>query len=149
MGISVGRHSYSTELDVDLTGAPGTPSNNWTAIAEVVNIKGPDIKITASDVTNLNSPNAAREFIAGLVDAGRLTMGVTYTQAQLTTFNTLIRTKKNYRIVFPLLGSESNHGNITLQGVFDELGHEFPEDGKIANEVGIKVSGLPTYNAPS
>ena len=50
----------------------GDGAGNWTTIAEIKTINGPDEKRAMVDVTSHSSANQRREFINGLIDGGSL-----------------------------------------------------------------------------
>jgi hypothetical protein len=147
MGISTARHSYGTLLQVDPTGAIGTPSGTWNTISEVVDITGPGIEVTSNMVTNLSSPNAAKEKIAGLIDAKDVTFTMNFNSGQYNTLVGYLRLRKNWKIVFPLSGSEVTNATIIFIAHITKLPISFPDDNKIAcDNITLDITGLPTYS---
>lgn len=49
-----------------------------TNVAEITNMDGPNVDRDMIEVTNMQSPSQAKEFIAGLIDAGEVTLSVNY-----------------------------------------------------------------------
>lgn len=145
MAASTGVHSYSTTLGIDQTG--GT---TYVVQAEVKEITGPGIKVSSSDRTNLSSPSAAREFAAGLIDAGELSLKLNWTKAQYALFFTGLRKNvMGLQITFPLVGAEVTASKLAGNGHFTDVGLAIPEDNIITNDVTIKWSGLPVFTSGS
>jgi len=139
-------HSYGTRL---LEGALFTTPT--TDIAEVVDISGPNITVSAPDATHLQSDFAFREFLAGLGDGGEVTFTLNYTRAQMTTMMGLLRVMWSWQIVFP----DADGIVITIPSTFDfdghitALGDSFEEDDVVSQDVTIKVTGLPVFTEGS
>lgn len=143
MAASTGTHSYSTTFNVDPTGG-----STFAAWAEVTEINGPGIKVGSTELTNLNSPNAAKEKTPGLIDAGQLTLKCNFTKVQYALMLTNLRTKgMALKITFPLVGAEITASTLTGTGFIAELGIAIPEDDRITNDVTIEWSGLPVFTA--
>ncbi len=49
-----------------------------TAIAEITSMDGPSVERDALEVTNMQSASAAKEFIAGLIDGGEISINMNY-----------------------------------------------------------------------
>lgn len=142
---SVGTHSYSTLLSIDPNG--GT---SYVAIGEVFKLALPGIKVGATEVTNLNSPGAAKEFRAGLIDGGDFTASITWTQGVYNSLLSWLRKSlMSWKITFPLVGSQVTAATVTGAGHITELPGEVPEDDRITNDLTIKVSGVVTLTLGS
>lgn len=85
----------------------GQGSESFTTIAEVLDITGPSYELATEEVTNHDS-GGWREYVPTLLDGGELTFDINYysatTQDQLET-DMLAKTKRNFKIVFPLPAS--------------------------------------------
>jgi predicted secreted protein len=111
MTASAAISGYGTLLQI--SDGVSSPTTGWTSIAEVVNI-GATLSRTSIEVTHLDSPDAWKEFIAGLAEA-EVTLGLNFltsnaTQVALiatTTTNTPADVKKLYRILLPDYGITS------------------------------------------
>jgi hypothetical protein len=143
MTVSVARHSYSTTLGIDPTGG-----SSYVSIAEVIEINGPGIKVTATKRTNLNSPNGYQEKIPGLADQGQLTCKLNFSEAQYTSLVAVIRTPLiAFKITFPLTGTQTVAATLTGQGQIAELGMAFPDDDRITCDATFEASGKWTFTA--
>lgn len=49
-----------------------------TAIAEITNLDGPNVERDSLEVTNMQSASSSKEFIAGLIDSGEVTLAINY-----------------------------------------------------------------------
>lgn len=78
-------------------------------IVEQININGPDGETEEIEVTSLNSPGAAREFILGLIDEGRVTSEGNFlpsdTEHQYLETVRKARTLETFKIVLPDTGA--------------------------------------------
>lgn len=82
----------------------GMMSEIFTTIGEVLSVTGPNMNMTPVDVTNMDSANAIREYIAGLRDSGEVTVTVNFLpdntgQTQVVT-DYKARTKRNFKITW-------------------------------------------------
>jgi hypothetical protein len=115
-----------------------------TAIAEVVNISGPGLKLDTIDVTNMGSPNATREFIAGLLDGGEVTLEINFLPADATQKSLITdltsRTKTTYSIVW----SDTAPTTWTFTALVTGYEPGGKVDDKLSATVTLKISGLPT-----
>lgn len=127
-------------------GDGGVPEN-FSPIAEVVNIGGPSLSLDAIDVTNQSSTNGWKESIGGLLDGGEVTFDINYIPTDTThdaTSGLLSamqnRTVKNFQLVFP------DSGNTTWSFAALVTGFEPSADvsDKLAASVTLKITGEPT-----
>jgi predicted secreted protein len=121
-----------------------TPTEAFTAIGRVSDVKGPEIKRDTYDVTAHDSANGWREFIGGLKDAGEVTITVNYDPS---VHDVLIEDfedvkPRNYKLVFP-----QALGEWDLALILTEFSQEAPVDDKLSAELKFKVSGKPTVTA--
>lgn len=122
------------KIQVDISGT-------YTDIAEVVSIGGPDITVGDVDVTHLQSANAAKEFIAGLLDGGAVTMEANFTAAQYNTLYGFARSTKSWRITL------SNGSKFDFSGHWNALGMQNPLEEEVQMPFTIKVTGKPTFTS--
>ncbi len=109
-------------------------------IAQIVSMKLPDQKADDIDITTMESVGKWREFMAGLKDAGALTLQLLYEKA-------------NYNIVLGALGGAAEVWTITFpdgssfacSGYINANGGDDPLDDKITQSVTFKLSGEPTF----
>jgi predicted secreted protein len=143
----------TTEADIGFgtafkTGNGADPNEIFTAMAEVTNITPPGMSRDTVDVTHEQSPEAWREFIAGLKDAGEVSIDMNFVpggtdaaalMAELSL--TGKAAKKNRKIVFPD-GSE-----FAFKAILTGYEPDAPIDDKMSASVTFKVSGKPTLTA--
>jgi len=82
-----------------------TKQDVFTSIAQISDVGGPGLAMDTIDVTTHDSPDAWREFIAGLKDAGEVSLDLVYDPDSVTQTalrNDLdSRVTRNFQIVFP------------------------------------------------
>jgi len=117
---------------------------NSVVIAEVTNISGPSESRDMIDVTNHDSADDFREFIAGLANGGEVSIEgnfkasdstgqiALHTDFQGGTSNTLL-------ITFP-----SSLGNISGTAFCKSFELGFPHDNKISFSASFQYTGKPT-----
>ncbi len=115
-----------------------------TPVAELTNISGPGISVDTIDVTTHDSADAFREFVAGLIDGGEISMegNLTDTTASDLIMNAIIaRAEVAFTVVLP-----ASAGNMTWGGQAIVTGFETsaPHDGKLGFSASMKVTGQPT-----
>jgi len=124
----------------------GASPEVWTAIAEVMNITPPSFTRETQDATHMASPNAYREFISGLRDAGEVSLEINYipgASAQTTLLADLDSDLVvSYRIVFPV----SPLSTVTFTAFVTAFSPEAPLDAKLTASVTFKVTGLPVWS---
>jgi len=119
---------------------------NWDGedIAEITSISGPSLKSDAIDVTSHDSTDATREFIAGLVDGGDVTIeGHFYSgdSAGIIAFiaDMLARSTKECIIT----GPTSEAFTWTFDAFATEFDTSYPHDNKLGFTATLKVTGVP------
>lgn len=134
-------HAFGTIFERE-TVTPGT----YAAIAQVANIGGPTLSRETVDATAHDSPNRWRTFIAGLRDAGEVTLellfdpdntGQTDLRSDLATLDTI----KNYRIKF----TDPTPTVWTFAAWVTRFEPRAPMDEKLTASVTFKLSGAPTF----
>lgn len=144
MPATTGTHVFSTTLQVDWTGGV-----SYGSIAEVFRISGPGFKVGSSNMTNLNSPNAAKEKKPGFIDAGEVSIGVTWTKAVYNSAVGALRKTLNWKLIFPLVGAEVTASSVTFSGHLTGIPLEVPDDDRISHTITIDVTGLPVFTPGS
>lgn len=118
----------------------------FTSIAEITELKPPQMSRDEIDVTSHSSSDGYREFIAGLRDGGEVTFQANWlptnsthdaTTGLLETFNDNVT--HNWKIVLP-----NTLATITFSGFLTAFEPDLPleEQGQLSGT--IKVSGKPT-----
>lgn len=120
--------------------------SSFTAVAEVKEVSGPGLSRATVEVTNHASPSAAREYIAGLIDAGEITLGLSWLPGNtqhsqiLTDFTN--GTLRNVKITLP---SSAGSKVWTAAVIFTKYDPSYQIDGVLGLQVTMKVSGMPTF----
>lgn len=126
---------YGSRFEIESSDSPGV----WTALAEVSNITPPSDVIDVIDVTNMDSPNATREFILGLNDPGECSFEMNFVpgSASDATLQAIrnARVRKNCRIQWP------NGVYWTFTGLLTGYEPDAPADGAMTATVTFKVTG--------
>jgi len=121
--------------------------STWTPIAEIFAITGPGHTRSTVDVTNFDSPNGYREFIAGLRDGGTVQLSMNFTREGYDLMKADFESDdlQNYEIVLP----DVEETSFEFAGLVTELPLTVSMDDKISVEVTIKVSGEVVVNSGS
>jgi hypothetical protein len=116
------------------------PSTTYVYVAEVVSLTPPGWTRDTVEVTHLESPDSAKEYIPGLIDAGEATITVNFKPIQadvlLASFNAPV---DEFRVLFP-------GGTVALD--FDGIvtGYEMGDlvaDDKMSATFTVKATGKP------
>lgn len=92
--MSGAKHAYGTEIEVGGT----TP-------ASVTSITGPGVSADTIDVTAMDSPNAFKEYIGGLLDGGEVAIEANMIKADFTAILTLLKARAAVACTLTLSGS--------------------------------------------
>lgn len=116
------------------------PGTTYVYVAEVVSLTPPGWTRDTVEVTHLESPDSAKEYIPGLIDAGEATITVNFKPIQadvlLASFNAPV---DEFRVLFP-------GGTVALD--FDGIvtGYEMGDlvaDDKMSATFTVKATGKP------
>lgn len=120
-------------------------SPNFTAIAEVNSIGGPDMSRDPIDVTSLDSVGGYKEFIAGLRDGGEVVLEMNFTRDGYIDMKTDFETQSlvDYQIILP----DTNETQFDFSGLVTALGMAVPAEDKVTASVTIKISGQTTITS--
>jgi hypothetical protein len=117
-----------------------------TTIGEVISISGPEMETDVVEITHLDSANAHKDFIPGLIDGGSVEVELQFETAG-TAFNTLVtdfqaRTVQAYEILFSNTGAST----LSFSAFITSLSPQISGAGeRVTASVGFKVSGKPTW----
>jgi len=122
----------------------GTVLTVGSAIAQLTSISGPNISMDTIDMSSHDSADRAREFVAGMIDGGEISVEGNLTSANsaaaLLALMAAGTVTSGATIAFP------DPPNLTWE--FDCLvtavSTDAPYEGKISFSATLKVSGLPT-----
>jgi predicted secreted protein len=119
---------------------------NWNSndIAEVTSITGPSQSADMLDVTNHDSSDEFREYIAGLVDGGEISFEANFdstdTNGQIALHTDFqAKTSRTCQITLP-----NSLGNISGTAYCTKYELSFPVDGAVKLSGTIKYTGKPT-----
>jgi predicted secreted protein len=127
----------------------GATPENFTTIAEVADLGGPALKLDAIEVTHHESPGGWRENIGGLLTAGEVTFTLNFIPTEAThdastglIADMVARTKRNFQLVFPDVGSTTWSFAALVTGFEPKE----PIDEKLSADVTLTVTGQPTLS---
>lgn len=123
----------------------GMSPETFTQLSEVTGITPPSMSRDSVDVSHEQSPSAWREFIAGLKDAGEISLdmnfdpanaGSTALMAELTLNGSAA--VKNRQIVFP------DNSMFTFAAFLTKYEPDAPLEKSMTAKVTFKITGAPT-----
>lgn len=135
--------AFGTLLKIGDGGSP----ENFTTIAEVRTLSGPELTRDTEDVTSHDSPNNWEEHIPTILRSGNVTLGINYlpTHATHNASTGLIKdlvdgTLRNFQLVMSDPASTTWSFSAYVVG----FNPNFDHDASISAEVTLKLSGEPT-----
>lgn len=132
-GADIGHGSSFAISDDQTTGGV------FTAVAGVTSITPPNYTRDAIEHTDMASPSEAREYLAGLIDAGEVTIELNYVPSASDVIIAALTTGLGaFRITFP------NGVTWTFLAVPTNYAPGAPLDDKLTATATFKISGLPT-----
>jgi len=114
------------------------------AVAELTGISGPGISADTIDVSSHGSADAYREFVAGLIDGGEISIEGNLTSA---TAGNVIMTAINNRTTTACAIIYPTGVAWTFVGIPTGFEADAPHDGKIGFSGSVKVTGKPTLSS--
>lgn len=119
-----------------------------TAVVNVTKIDGPEPSMDTIEVTAHDSANAWREYVAGLLDAGEVSMDINWDPLAATHKNAVgglqylqgQRTSSLFALVFPAAGNPT----YTFTAFVTKFGRSAPFENKLTAQVTLKITGAPT-----
>lgn len=129
---------YGTRFGIKQAG--GT----YALIAEVVNVTPPGFSRDTVDVTHLNSPDAFKEYIAGLADGGEASITINFRpNVSDNLMESFLAPVDDFRILFP-------GGAVALDFAGIVTGYEIGDvvaDDKMSATFTVKATGKPVLTA--
>lgn len=128
-----------------LVGNGGSPTETFADFgAEITSITPPAYTREAIDATHMASPDEYKEYIAGLMDAGEVSMDLNYIPDAADAFVAAIEAgKRNYQIILP----GADEVTFTFAAICTAYQPTAPVDGKMTATATFKVSGKPTLSS--
>jgi hypothetical protein len=143
-----GRFAKGTLLKMGDGGSP----EGFTTIGEVRSISGPAVNVTVVDTTTHSTAGNYREKAPVLIDAGKATFEVNFNPDDPTLNPTLDTSvwgtmDQLLTVNFELHFSPANPNNQVMHfaGFVTEHGFNFPVDNVQTANIGIEISGRPTW----
>lgn len=129
----------------------GASTENFTTVALVGDISGPDKSRTTIDVTNHNNPDHYSEFIGGLKDANEISFPVFFDPAEPTHITGAVSLnaafedglRHSVRILIPGATSADQYA-WNMKGIVTKLSFKSPVNGAQQADCSIKISGKAT-----
>lgn len=124
-----------------------TLTSAWEKLADIKSISGPSMSRATHDSTTLDTSGGYSTFIAGLRDAGTisLTMNFNRTSYEIMKNDFESDTIQNYEIVLP----DSENTSLEFEGLVTEVPLDIPSTDLITAKVTIKISGPVTLDSGS
>ncbi len=132
-----------TLLQVEDSGSPGT----YLTIPECKGIRPPNPDPDEEDVSNQDSPGAAKELVRTFIDYGEVSAECNYLQGNarhqqlISDAQSATEQRRNYRILL-VGGSRSIDFEAWCRGFERDL----PHDGVYKATIRLRVTGQPTEN---
>ena len=137
---------YSTAQSTILINSTSTAiGSTWDYIGEITNIGGPTLAVDTVDVTSHNSTDAFREYVAGIIDGGDISLEgnvVSAAAANALVDLSVSRAVVTFRIKFTV-PSGSTAQDWLFCGIANSFETDAPFDGKIGFSAGIKLTEKP------
>jgi len=114
-------------------------AGTWNAIAEITSVKGPGMKRETIDVTSLSSQGGYKEFIAGMREAGTITLGMNFVRSYYEKMKNDFESQltQNYAIQLP----DNILTTLEFIGLVTELPLSITVKDAITADVTIQISG--------
>ena len=119
----------------------------WAELAEITNIGGPNKTRDTIDVTNLDSPGGYKEYIAGMRDAGEISLDMNFTRETYAIVNALFESED--LADFQIMLQDDEHTTFSFAGLVTTISMGIPANDKISANATIKISGQITENSGS
>lgn len=126
---------YGSTIQVESADSPGV----WTSIAEVKSITPPSDTIDVLDATNMDSPNATREFILGLNDPGECSFEMNFIPG--SNADDTIQAIRAARVARNIRIAWANGIYWTFTGILTAYEPDAPFDDVMTATVTFKVTG--------
>lgn len=125
----------------------GASPENFTTIAEVVNITGPALKVKVVDTTNHSSPGAFTENVVSTIDVGSIKLNVNWIPDNATHSyiagllkDLTSRLERNFQLVFPNVA----HTTWLLPCYVIGFDPKAPVVGKLESDFELAIYAAPT-----
>ena len=138
MAATTGEVFVGTKLEYD-SDFGNTPV--WTEIIEITDMDGPNQEVTDVELSHSQSPSKHREYKAGMVEPGVLTVNGNWTKAKKALVRSLLGTTTQFRMTFPDASTEIFGGYVKSDGYSGDL------DSSLSEPISVKASGTLNFTA--
>lgn len=142
MPASEGIASYGFQVLV----GDGASSEAFTTIGEVINFDNDGPTVDEVEFTHLESPNAYKEFGAGLIDPGTLTGTMNFTADEYIAVLANVEGRANHNI--ELVAPDTGETLWDLVGYFSNVGLSVPAGSdRVTSSFAIRLTGQPSLTS--
>jgi len=124
----------------------GATVEAFATLAEVIGLSGPGLSMDTVESTHTESANAAKEYIAGLIDGGEISVDLNFLPANATHTSLISdwqnRTLRNFQIVWP----DTANTTWSFAGFVTNYEPSSPIEDRMTASVSVKLSGIPTFS---
>lgn len=143
MAATVGTSGFGTLLKV---GDGASPTEAFTAIAEVKSISGPSMSMETIDATHMESPSGYREILPSFRNGGEVSFDLNFLPANATQVGLLTSftnaSLKNYQLIFPDSGTTTWGFAAYVTGFSPSAA----VDDILAASATLTISGAPDFD---
>lgn len=136
MAASGGSVSYGSKIQYDSGGG------SYVDIAEVVSYESPEIQVTSTEFTHLQSDNNYKEFKPGMIDGDKVSCEINFKKATITLIKGWVDngTVNTFRFV-------TSQGSYLQASAFvtNFKPYSVPLDDKLGASATFKITGKPTF----
>jgi hypothetical protein len=116
---------------------------SYATFGQIARITLPDVRCGDVDASYIQMPSPWHVFIAKLGDGGQARFALLYNKANFATVLANVRVANNFKVVLPDLNITSS--TLVFAGYINAVPLELPLEDLAMGEVGVKVSGAPTF----
>lgn len=131
-----GTHGWGTIMTFN-TAAGGT-----TALGELISVNPSGIEVSDIDISTMSSTDKWRTFVAGIRNAGELTVEIVFDAAEYTKLIAQLSLSTIYTWTVTLPDTST----FICTGFVKTLGGASPHDDKITQSLTIKLTGTPAFS---
>ena len=139
----MGHIGYGIQLKMGDAASPEV----FTALAEVIGVGGPGLSMGTVETTHAASTNAWKTYIAGLLEAGEVSVDLAFEPADATQDETTgllskmkARAAANFQIIFP----DGNTTTWEFPALVTNFEPTEPLEDRATASVTLKITGEPT-----
>lgn len=123
----------------------GASNEQFTAIAEVNSIGGPNLSREMIDVTSLDSSDGYREFIPAFRDGGEVTLEMNFTRDSFDEL--LVDFQSDDRVSYQIIWADTNETQFDFAAYVTGLDINTTTDDKVTATATFKITGAVTLTS--